>query len=131
MTNSIRFQQRFANFEKAYKQLQGAIAQDDYSVIEKAGLVQIFEFTLELAWNLLKDKLDYEGYSAKTPREVIKQAYQIGYIIAGEKWLDALEKRNLLAHTYDDVYADAAVKLIKTEYYQLMASLYDTTKKMI
>lgn len=69
---------------------------------EEAGIIQTFEFTFELGWETLKDLLEAEGYAPKTPRETIKQAFQISFITNGEMWLDALEKRNVLSHAYDE-----------------------------
>ena len=60
----IRWQQRFANFKKALLQLQSAVdlsAQRALSNLEKQGVIQAFEFTHELAWNVLKDYLQDQG----------------------------------------------------------------------
>jgi len=56
----IRWQQRFANYKKALLQLQDAVGlseQRALSNLEKQGVIQAFEFTHELAWNVLKDYL--------------------------------------------------------------------------
>ncbi len=65
----------------------------EYNELEMAGLVQTYEFTFELCWKTLKDKLVYDGYSVNSPREAIR--------------------RNLFVHTYDDSSAEEAVSLIK------------------
>lgn len=61
MTNpDIRWQQRFASYQKALLQLQEAVelsSQRALSSLEKQGVIQAFEFTHELAWNMLKDFL--------------------------------------------------------------------------
>lgn len=60
----IRWQQRFANFKKALQQLQEAVelrGQRELSKLEKQGVIQAFEFTHELAWNVLKDYLQDQG----------------------------------------------------------------------
>jgi nucleotidyltransferase substrate binding protein (TIGR01987 family) len=48
----------------------------------------------------MKDKLEYDGVEAKSPREVIKEAFQIKYISDADVWIDALEKRNMMSHMY-------------------------------
>ena len=100
MTNSdeIRWRQRLENFGRALAQLKSACWQDKYSELERAGLVQMFEFTMELAWNTLKDLLFHEGFEVKTPRETIRKAFEIEYLTEEEAdtLLDALTKRNLL-----------------------------------
>ena len=57
----VRWRQRFQNFNKAFSQLSGAAAlaqQRPLSELEQQGLIQVFEFTHELAWNTLKDFLE-------------------------------------------------------------------------
>lgn len=120
----IRWKQRFSNFEKAYLTLQGALAITHPSKVEEAGLIQIFEFTFELGWKTLKDLLESDGFSPKSPRDTIKFAFSSEYISNGQGWLDALEKRNLMAHTYDEATAKIAVGLIKNHYALLLEELY-------
>ena len=121
---NLRWQQRYQNFAKAFLELESALAQKTLNPIEKAGLIKIFEFTFELAWKVMKDKLNYEGFTVLVPREVIKQAFQVGYIKSPEIWLDALDKRNLMAHTYDREKADFALDLIKNHYFSLFKELH-------
>jgi nucleotidyltransferase substrate binding protein (TIGR01987 family) len=118
-----RWRQRYQNFSQAYQQLEEAVAQQTYSNLERSGLIQTFEFTFELGWKTLKDFLESEGYSPKSPRESIKQAFQVGYIKQGELWLEALEKRNLLSHAYDEALAKQSEKLIKSTFFPLLQVL--------
>lgn len=54
----IRWKQRFNNFEKAFSQFEKFIEKkDNLNELEKQGLIQSFEYTHELAWNVLKDYL--------------------------------------------------------------------------
>lgn len=120
-----RWQQRFENFEKAYRQLDSAIQSfDSLNVLEKEGLIQRFEYTSELAWKMLKDYLESEGVTATFPREVIKSSFHYGLIEDGEIWMDMLEKRNLLTHTYNEKRFEFAVKRIKDSYYAAIAQVY-------
>jgi len=57
----IRWEQRFSNYQKALAQLQKFIDKGRLSELEKQGLVKAFEYTYELAWNTLKDFLEYQG----------------------------------------------------------------------
>jgi nucleotidyltransferase substrate binding protein (TIGR01987 family) len=120
MSNSdeVRWQQRFENFCKALIKLKSACERDEYSELEQAGLIQTFEFCFELGWKTLKDLLFYEGFDAKSPRDVIRQAFEVEYLSENdtEIWLDALDKRNLFSHTYDEEIAGEAVKLITGSY---------------
>ncbi|PHS34831.1 MAG: nucleotidyltransferase [Alkaliphilus sp.] len=121
----IRWRQRFENFDKAYKQLHLAILDfEKLSVLEKEGLVQRFEYTFELAWKTLKDYLEAQEGDAKFPRTVIKEAFHYELIQDGEVWMDMLEKRNLLAHTYDEERLNFAVRKIKEEYYKTISQVH-------
>lgn len=53
-----------------------------------------------------------------------KTAFQTQLIIDGHTWIDALEKRNLMAHTYDERRAIEAENLIRNNYYKVIKELY-------
>ncbi len=83
----------------------------------------------ELAWKLLKDYLVAEGYTIKSPRDAIKQAFQSGIIIEGHQWMAALEDRNLTTHTYNETTALAVEQSIRHKYYPLLEQLQLTFKR--
>jgi len=83
-----------------------------------------FEYTFELAWKTAKDYLEAEGFEVKSPRQTIQTAFQAGLILDGHVWIDALEKRNLLAHTYDESTTREAVGLIREKYYTMLKALH-------
>jgi hypothetical protein len=60
MENDIRWRQRFENFSKAVRLLEEAQLLDlaEVSQLEKEGFIQRFEFTLELGWKTLKDRIE-------------------------------------------------------------------------
>ena len=124
--NDLRWQQRLQNFTKAISQLEDACQLETYTDLERAGLVQIFEFTFELAWKTLKDLLQYEGYEEKSPRSVMRRSFEVGYLTEDETetFLDGLQKRNLLTHTYEEKTAEEAVELINNNYYPALKSLW-------
>ncbi len=124
--DEIRWRQRLENFGKALAQLEDACRKADYTDLERAGLVQTFEFTFELAWKTFKDLLFYEGFDVKTPREVIRQAFEVDYLDEenAEYLLDALQKRNLLSHTYEEQTAKKAEELIKERYAPALRKAY-------
>lgn len=112
----IRWKQRFENFDKSYKLLKKYSNQPITTELERAGIIQFFEMTFELAWKVLKDYLESEGYMVKSPRETVKQAFQIGLIDNGHTWIDALSNRNLTTHTYDEELAEKMIKEILRTY---------------
>lgn len=120
-----RWRQRFENFEKAYRQFDLAIRDfENLNVLEKEGLIQRFEYTFELAWKTLKDYLESEEVLATFPREVIKLSFHYGLIKDGETWMDMLEKRHLLAHTYNEERFKLAVMKVKDSYYAAITQVY-------
>ena len=120
--------QRFSNFEKTVKLLERTLQIANPSEAEKAGLVQFYEMSFELAWKMLKDKLESEGFIVKSPRDAIKTAYQAEYIGNGYAWLDALNDRNLTAHIYDEEVSEEIIYKIRTQYFQIINELYSTFK---
>ena len=125
----IRWKQRFQNFEKAFLQFDEAVSTiDELSVLEKEGLIQRFEYTFELAWKTLKDFLESQEVEAKFPREVIKKGFQYEIISDGEMWMEMLEKRNLMAHTYDEEIFEKAVSQVVNLFYPEVKKLYEFFK---
>lgn len=122
---NVRWRQRFDNFKKSYQLLEKYSSLELTSEIEKAGLIQFFEITFELAWKVLKDYLEAQGYIVKSPRETIKQAYQMEVIDDGHVWIEALSSRNLTTHTYDEQFTEKFVQDIQQVYFPLFKSLYE------
>ena len=96
------------------------------SEIERAGLVQFFELTFELAWKTLKDYLETQGFELNTPREILKQAYQAQVVSQGDVWMEALDNRNLTVHVYDEATSLQVIQLIRDKYFDLLKNLYQT-----
>lgn len=125
----IRWKQRFENFDKSYKLLKKYSNKPITTELERAGIIQFFEMTFELAWKVLKDYLESEGYMVKSPRETVKQAFQIGLIDNGHVWIDALANRNLTTHTYDEELANKMTNEILNVYLPELEKMYDKLLK--
>ena len=125
----IRWKQRFENFDKSYKLLKKYSYKPIVTELERAGIIQFFEMTFELAWKVLKDYLESEGYMVKSPRETIKQAFQIGLIDNGHVWIDALSNRNLTTHTYDEELAIKMTSEILDAYLPELDKMYEKLSK--
>ena len=121
----VRWIQRFQNYSKAIKLLEDALKIDNPDFTQKAGIIQFFEMSFELSWNLLKDYLEMQGFiDVKTPREAINKAFEIGLIENGHVWMDLLSDRNLTSHTYEEAKANEVEKLIHFKYFPILKSLY-------
>ena len=127
MDPDCRWKQRFHNFERAYGLLHEALAHGPaaLSPLEKEGAVQRFEYSFELAWKTIKDYLEENGVtiSPLTPRQVLKQAFSAKVISEGQVWIDMLDERNRLSHTYDLAAFEEAVEAIATRYLSAMETL--------
>lgn len=129
MTEDIRWKQRFDNYQRALHQLTLAIRlmeQRPLSDLEQQGLIQGFEFTHELAWNVLKDYLEMEGIQGLVgSRSTVREAFKRGLVSDGEAWMDMIEKRNLSSHTYNHDVADTLAAAIHERYYPAFLELHE------
>ncbi|HBW37009.1 nucleotidyltransferase substrate binding protein [Desulfosporosinus sp. BICA1-9] len=131
MANDVRWKQRHDNFRKAISQLKEFIEKPELNKFEKQGLIQCFEYTFELAWKTMKDYLEEQGFNIKSPRMAIQTGFQIELLQDGHVWIDALEKRNLMAHTYNENLTIEAERLIRTAYYGMLQELFSTLEGMV
>jgi len=108
----IRWIQRFQNFKRAFARLAEAAAlakQRELSELEEQGLIQAFEFTHELAWNVLKDYLEAQGFvDLIGSKNATREAFKNGLLEDGKVWMDMIEARNLTSHTYQTVLGNSA-----------------------
>ncbi len=131
----MRWQQRFANFEKARQKFHYALKafrKDANNELYRMALIQTFEFTYELGWKTMKDFLRYEGVDkVSLPRDVIKQGFHYQIIEDGQAWMNMLDDRNLMAHAYDERKAERAVEHITQSYVQAIDQVYRYFKEKI
>lgn len=127
----IRWKYRFDNFSKSFKVLKRSLEIENPSEVERGGVIQFYEMSFELAWKMIKDYLQEEGFDVKSPRAAIKQGIQIELLDDPHKWMDALEDRNLTAHTYDEETAKRVYDSIKNNYYPILMQLYDRLGKQL
>lgn len=127
MTADIRWKQRFHNFLKALQTLTEAVElaqQRPLSKLEQQGLIQGFEFTHELAWNVLKDYLEEQGFVGIIgSKNASRQAFRNALIQDGEAWMDMIKARNLTSHTYNLDVATGIATDILTRFYPAFASM--------
>lgn len=137
ITEDIRWIQRFNNFQPAYEQLKSGVElakSRALSDLEKQGLIQSFEFTHELAWNVLKDYFYYQGDASITgSRDATREAFSRGLISSGDVWMEMIKSRNQTSHTYNKKIADDIVAKIINQYFALFKefrhSMEDLKKK--
>lgn len=122
--DDIRWLERLEQFSKALALLKDTALKKNLSLAERAGLIQFYEMSIELAWKVLKDYLEDQGFmNLQGPRDVIKQAFQQGIIQDGHDWAQALQDRNLTVHTYNESIALKVELLIRERYLPLLNQL--------
>jgi nucleotidyltransferase substrate binding protein (TIGR01987 family) len=109
--DTTRLLERSQDYLKAVQRLQEACAQP-YTDYMRDCVIQRFEFCWELAWKMLKLRLEQLGIEASNPRDTFKEALNKGLIHDGNAWSDAQKNRNLASHTYDEVLAQTVYQFI-------------------
>jgi nucleotidyltransferase substrate binding protein (TIGR01987 family) len=131
----IRWQQRFDNFSKALGLLREAVQkyhEDGLSELEQQGLIQRFEFTHELAWNVLKDYFYYQGSTnINGSRDATREAFQKGLIQDGDQWMAMIVSRNQSTHTYNQDTAQVLVENITENYIHLFEDFHQTMDALL
>lgn len=131
----VRWQQRLSNFERALGQLTGAVELSkarELSQLEKQGVIQAFEFTHELAWNVLKDFfVDQGNQEIKGSKDATREAFKVQMIRDGENWMAMIRSRNKSSHTYDEALAEELVQVITKIYHPLFEEFLLEMKKYL
>jgi nucleotidyltransferase substrate binding protein (TIGR01987 family) len=122
----IRWKQRLENFRSAFENLKLAIElanERSLTDLEKQGLIQSFEFTHELAWNVLKDFLMAQGVGPLFgSKDTTREAFNKGLVSEGETWMNMIRSRNQTSHTYNKKTAEEIVTNIQKKYFAAFAA---------
>jgi nucleotidyltransferase substrate binding protein (TIGR01987 family) len=127
MKYDIRWKQRFNSYLKAFQMLVEAVELAhslELSKLEQQGLIQSFEFTHELAWNVSKDYLEDKGITGLIgSKDATRAAFKNALIEQGEDWMKMIEARNLSSHTYNSETAQQIADNIIERFYPAFASM--------
>jgi nucleotidyltransferase substrate binding protein (TIGR01987 family) len=133
-SQDVRWIQRFKHFEQAYAQLEKAVElskKRPLTELEEQGIIQAFEYTHELAWNVLKNFLEEQGvrelYGSK---DSSREAFKRGLIENGDAWMDMIQNRNLTSYTYNKDVAQKIVQAILENYYAEFGRLFEKFKSL-
>ena len=122
--------QKIENYKSALAQLELAIhayTEKPCDALYRDGLIQRFEFTVELAWKSLKEYLEDQGMvlSIASPRGILKEAFAAGVISDAEQWNNILTARNLTSHVYEEETAEQIARQICTDFLPTLKKLRD------
>ena len=122
----IRWKQRFANLKKAFTQLNKFVDEPDLNELAKQGLIQSFEYTYELSWNVIKDYYEFQGETGiQGSRDAFRLAIRRGLVKEDELWMEMIQSRQKTSHTYNDEIANEIADRILTAYFDLFHELID------
>jgi len=147
LSMEIRWQQRLSNYGKAMDKLsegvnwvheqsgslpEGIIHSEPFlDDIIKEGIIQRFEYTHEIAWNVMKDFLQYSGIDNVTgSRDAIRSAHMNGLLRNGEVWMDMIRSRNQTSHTYHEETVDEVFWNIVRDYHPEFVAFKDQMEEM-
>lgn len=128
----VRWLQRLENYGRALQALQRGVEaarQRQLSELEEQGLIQAFEFTHELSWQLLKDYLADQGVSGISgSRDAVREAVVRELLSPGseETWMAMIRSRNLTSHTYNPALAVEIANLIVQRYAPALEDLLES-----
>jgi nucleotidyltransferase substrate binding protein (TIGR01987 family) len=133
MKEDIRWKQRYDNFQKAFLELEEAVLlsqKRSLSKLENQGLIQGFEYTHELAWNMIKDYLEEQGiFGLLGSKNTVREAFKLGLLKEGEIWMDMIQSRNQTSHTYNTTLAEQVVSDIIDKYFYQFKEIVEEFKK--
>ncbi len=131
MENDTRWKQRFYNYQKALIQLTKFIEKGELSELEEQGIIKAFEYTYELAWNVIKDYYEEQGeVSIQGSRDALRLAFQRGLIADGDNWMKMIKSRIASVHTYNLEIAQQINQDIHDIYFQLFIELKDKMESL-
>jgi nucleotidyltransferase substrate binding protein, HI0074 family len=133
MSDDVRWLQRLDSYKKALSALTDAVelsASRPLSRLEEQGLIQAFEFTHELAWNLMKDWLAWQGIpDVGGSRDASREAFAAGLISDAGIWMEMIKSRNQSSHTYNEEVARQIARQICDSYFTAFTRLCDEMEK--
>lgn len=99
---------------------------DPLNQLETEGIIQRFEDTFQLAWKVLKDKMENDGSELDkiSPKAVVRQALARKYSRNPDVWLQLIGDRNRMSHTYDFQKFGAIIQTLREKYLPLLDDWY-------
>ena len=93
-------------YRKAVERLTEILRQPKSAIVRDAAIKR-FEFTFDLAWKLLKARLeDEKGVSCQSPKDCFREAYRNSFIEYDDFWITMTDWRNQAVHTYGEAFAE-------------------------
>lgn len=95
-----QFSDALARLDEALQQPKNAFMRDS--------AIQRFEFTVDLGWKSLAERLERDfGMKPNSPKGAVRAANENKLIADPEAWFAMIDDRNLTSHSYNQELADA------------------------
>lgn len=125
---------KYENFCAALQNLKDIYKyQEPYDNVILTGLVGLYEITFEQSWKMMKEILEEHGYeegATGSPKMILKTAYRAGMIKDEKVWIQALQERNNVTHSYNHKIALEIVNKTKNEFYDMFCELKNEIEEM-
>ena len=100
--------------------------EEPYDNVVLTGLVGLYEICFEQSWKMMKEILELHGFeegATRSPKIILKTAFKAGMIKNEELWLQGLQARNNVTHSYNQNIALGIVKDAKEKFYDMFVEL--------
>lgn len=117
------YMKKYENFCSSLKNMKEIYNYTEpYDNVVLTGLVGLYEICFEQSWKMMKEILEMHGFeegATGSPKIILKTAYKAGMIKDETIWLQGLQARNNVTHSYNQKIAlgivrDAKEKLCMT-----------------
>jgi nucleotidyltransferase substrate binding protein (TIGR01987 family) len=119
--------------EKAITQLQAGFDKmrfDPADDLRRDGVIQRFEYTMDLAWKILqrflKEHFQSDPNKIKSKNDIFRESARLGLVKDAEAWIGHYAARNDTSHDYNQEKADEVferVKLFLPDVHNLLETL--------
>ena len=129
------FKKKLLSFDKtlqSFKEIHSVYMKKPDQKVSQMALIKSFELAFELSWKSLQSFFKSQGYvEVKSPKGIIKEAFNRDVVTKGQLWIDMLDARNRLSHIYDESMFKEIIKKISKRYIQEIENLYQKLSKEI
>ncbi len=99
---------------------------DPYDNVIRTGLVGLYKVCFEQAWKAMKEILEQQGFAegrTGSPKQILKTAYAAGMISDENLWLEALQARKNVSHSYNEDIALGIISDTKDKFVEMFKNL--------
>ena len=92
-------------FEQSLASLKEIFVPVANSEILRDAIILRFQYSIEMSWKVAKKIIEEQGLEADSPKNVMRVLAKMNMIESAEPWIDFINARNLIVHTYNQMTA--------------------------